>query len=138
MMSLFLHSVIPHHHHGHEECEVYDINGFAEVCSFEHCMHADASHNDIYHQYGEEHMESDHDAKHSADDHHHHSCLDCHFHADITVLTVLDFNFLLPEGIKIIAFKVENEIAYYLEPEIYNFSSEEHQFRRGPPNSFMG
>lgn len=146
MLSLFMHSVIPHHHHDREECDTFGINGIADVHSFDDCAHDHASYNDIHNDLehgGKEHSESDHDVDHDADedtDHHsdHHSCLNCHFHADITVLTVLDFNFLLPDGIKIIAFKVENEVAYYLEPEVYNFSPEEHHFRRGPPTSFMG
>lgn len=129
MLSLFMHSIIPHHHHDHDECEVFDINGFTDVLSFVGDSHKHI-HNSLDHEV-EEHSESD---CHSD----HHSYLSCHFHSDITVISVLDFNFLLPEGIKIIAFKVENDVAYYLEPEIYNFSPEEHKFRRGPPTSFMG
>jgi hypothetical protein len=129
VLSLFMHSFVPHHHHDSEECEMFDINGISSTH-----LHSDFSDSHIHsglNLFDDDHEDSDSDSDH-------HAYLNCHFHSDITVFSVFTINFLLPEGIRIITFQEENETEYLVFPQLYNFSLEEEHFRRGPPAYFMG
>lgn len=127
VLAFFMHCFMPHHHHDIDECGVYDINGISEIVDNDH----------HHHDYSEYDHHHDDDCDHEEDSHHH-SLLNCHIHTDLTSFQGFDFNFILPEGLKLIVYKVENEVIYYQNEDDYYFSPEDHKFRRGPPVYFMG